>query len=94
MLTSEDRGVFLYTKCIAFREEVLGEKRPDTLESMRNLAGLYHHMQRYDEALPLCTKCLALREEVLGEKHPDAFRCMNYLALLYIYMGRYDEALI
>ncbi|KAJ9134824.1 hypothetical protein NKR19_g8515 [Coniochaeta hoffmannii] len=56
-------------KAYAFRRQVLGEKHPDTIESMEYLATTYHAQRRYDEDGKLKVEVLALRREVLGEKH-------------------------
>jgi hypothetical protein len=60
---------------------VLGEKHPDTIWSMANLAATYHSQGRYGEAEPMKIKVLELRREVLGEEHPDSLQTMHDLAL-------------
>ncbi|OBS16801.1 hypothetical protein FPOA_12610 [Fusarium poae] len=72
--------------------EVLGEKHPDTIWSMAELAATYHNQGRYDEAEEISVKVLDLRREVLGEKHPDTIWSMAELAATYHNQGRYDEA--
>ncbi|KAH7111892.1 P-loop containing nucleoside triphosphate hydrolase protein [Dactylonectria estremocensis] len=74
------------------RQEVLGEKHPDTISSMASLATTYHNQGRYDEAEALKDCALDLRREVLGEKHPDTISSMASLATTYNAQGRYDEA--
>lgn len=61
------------------RREVLGEKHPDTIRSMADLAATYHAQGRYGEAEPMFIKVLELRREVLGEKHPDTIWSMAEL---------------
>ena len=73
--------------------EVLGERHPDTLTSMNNLAYLYQSQGDYEQALPLYQKANTLSMEVLGERHPDTLRSMNNLALLYDSQGDYEQAL-
>ncbi|KAH8649570.1 hypothetical protein BGZ61DRAFT_487953, partial [Ilyonectria robusta] len=70
---------------------VLGEKHPDTIRSMGELATTYHAQGRYDEAEEISVKVLELRREVLGEKHPDTIESMGSLATTYHAQGRYDE---
>ncbi|RYO85585.1 hypothetical protein DL764_009145 [Monosporascus ibericus] len=74
------------------RREVLGEKHPDTIRSMADLATTYHQQGRYDKAEPIKIEALELRREVLGEKHPDTIWSMAELATTYNAQGRYDEA--
>ncbi|KAK4206246.1 hypothetical protein QBC37DRAFT_476988 [Rhypophila decipiens] len=74
------------------RREVLGEKHPDTIRSMADLATTYHAQGRYAEAEPMKINVLDLRREVLGEKHPDTIGSMAELAATYHQQGRYAEA--
>ncbi|KAH7184094.1 P-loop containing nucleoside triphosphate hydrolase protein [Fusarium oxysporum] len=74
------------------RRKVLGEKHPDTIRSMADLAATYHAQGRHDEDEEIAVKVLELRREVLGEKHPDTIRSMAALATTYHEQGRYDEA--
>ncbi|KAJ4094509.1 hypothetical protein NW760_012662 [Fusarium oxysporum] len=74
------------------RRVVLGEKHPDTINSMMSLAAACHEQGRYNEAQGICREALELRREVLGEKHPDTISSMASLAATYHAQGRYDEA--
>ncbi|KAH8729983.1 hypothetical protein BGZ61DRAFT_530108 [Ilyonectria robusta] len=78
-------------RAFALRRGVLGEKHPDTIRSMGELATTYHAQGRYDEAEEISVKVLELRREVLGEKHPDTIESMGSLATTYHAQGRYDE---
>ncbi|EWZ28037.1 hypothetical protein FOZG_18263 [Fusarium oxysporum Fo47] len=75
------------------RRKVLGEKHPDTIRSLADLATTYRQRGRYDEAERFKDEVLDLRRELLGEKHPDTIRSMAELATTYHAQGRYDEAL-
>ncbi|KAH7490511.1 hypothetical protein FOMA001_g2273 [Fusarium oxysporum f. sp. matthiolae] len=79
-------------RILDLRREVLGEKHPDTIWSMADLAVTYHAQGRYDEAERLKDEALELRREVVGEKHPDTIKSMADLAATYHGQGRYDEA--
>lgn len=46
-----------------------GEKDPQTLTSLNNLAAIYHGMNHMDEAEALYFRVLALQQEVLEEKY-------------------------
>ncbi|KAH6842448.1 hypothetical protein B0I37DRAFT_329709 [Chaetomium sp. MPI-CAGE-AT-0009] len=74
------------------RQEVQGERHPDTLRAMQCLASTYHMQGRYTEAQPMMIKVLALRWEVLGERHPGTLSTMGNLAITYYQQGRYTEA--
>ncbi|SLM38770.1 violaceus kinesin [Lasallia pustulata] len=86
---------------LELRKEVLGEKHPDTIYSMADLAATYHqqdlaatyHQQgRSKEAEEIYVEVLELRKEVLGEKHPDTIHSMADLAATYHQQGRSKEA--
>jgi CHAT domain-containing protein/TPR repeat protein len=74
-------------------KEVFGEKHPNTLASMNDLALIYHDIGRLSEALLLSEKCYRLSKDVLKEKHPAALTSINNLALIYQTIGRLYEAL-
>jgi tetratricopeptide (TPR) repeat protein len=82
----------LYKRALAIREEVLGEKHPDTAQSLNNLGLLYKIQGKYAEAELLYERALAIYEEVLGEKHHDTALSLNNLAGLYYTQGKYAEA--
>jgi hypothetical protein len=71
---------------------VLGEKHPDTIWSMAELAATYHAQGRYDEVEEISVKVLDLRREVVGEKHRDTIWSMASLAATYHAQRRYKEA--
>ncbi|OAD22723.1 repeat:Kinesin light chain, partial [Candidatus Thiomargarita nelsonii] len=72
---------------------MLGEKHPDTLESLGNLAMIYYEFGRESDALPLSEKGYRLMKEVLGEKHPETLTSLNNLAVIYQDLGRLSDAL-
>lgn len=84
----------VFVELLEKRKKVLGEKHPDTLESMNNLAVVYQSQGHYLKAMGLIEQALLLTKEVLGEKHEDTLRCMANLAVNYQYLGRYQEALV
>lgn len=69
-----------------------GEKHPDTLLAMANLAATYYDQQRYDKAVKLDVDVLNLRREILGDEHPDTILARENLTATYEAQGRYDEA--
>jgi len=74
------------------RKRKLGEKHPDTIRSMADLAVTYHAQGRYKESEKIDVEVLALRRDVLGEKHPDTIESMASLAATYYAQGRYKES--
>ncbi len=87
------------TKDIIFAEKTyqrslssLGEKHPETLKIMNNLAGMYYYRLDYKKAELLFLKSFQVTKEILGEKHPETLRIMNNLAGMYHSQGIYDKA--
>ncbi|KAI4247881.1 MAG: hypothetical protein L6R42_009493 [Xanthoria sp. 1 TBL-2021] len=74
------------------RKAVLGERHPDTLISMGNLALTYGHQGRWKEAKELEVAALEIRKRVLGEEHPHTLISMGNLASTYLHQGRWKEA--
>jgi len=48
----------LYSKCLEFREAVLGESDAETLRMVNSLAKLFMNEGKYDEAEILLIRCL------------------------------------
>jgi tetratricopeptide (TPR) repeat protein len=83
----------LAEKAFKIINEILGEKHPDTLTSLNNLAGIYQTIGQLSEALPLFEKSYRLHKEVLGEKHPSTLRSLNNLVGIYQTIGQLSKAL-
>ncbi|KAL8389250.1 hypothetical protein RB599_011041 [Gaeumannomyces hyphopodioides] len=79
-------------KVYELQKKILGDKHPDTLRSMANLATTYHGQEKYNEAEKVEAEVLALQRDTLGDKHPDTLRSMSNLALTYHGQKRYNEA--
>jgi hypothetical protein len=67
---------------LARRRKELGDKHPDTLQSMTNLARLLQAQGKLREAQPLFRKALRGRRDVLGKEHADTLTSMTQLAQL------------
>ncbi|RAQ98585.1 kinesin light chain 3 [Stemphylium lycopersici] len=84
------------------RRRVLGDKDPDTLTSMdelasacykqADLASTYKSQGRWKEAEELEVKVIKVRKTVLGKEHPNTLISMGDLALTYSNQGRWKEA--
>jgi serine/threonine protein kinase len=79
-------------RAVKLRREQLGEEHPDTLHSLRRLAGLYWSQGRYKESGKLLEKALLISQRVLGIEHITTLGIISGLTTEYIEMGRYDEA--
>jgi nucleoside phosphorylase/tetratricopeptide (TPR) repeat protein len=62
------------------RKLLLGQKNPDTLVIMNNLAQALSKQGNYAEAERIHRQTLALREKVLSPEHPDTLVSMSNLA--------------
>ena len=71
---------------------MLGERHPDTADSLNNLAELLRSQGDYAAAKPLYEQALAIRKAVLGERHPDTATSLNNLAVLLQAQGDYAAA--
>ncbi len=75
------------------QERALGKYHPDTLQTVSDLAQLYHRVQRRtDEAEVLYKRALWGRERALGKDHPDTIESVNDLAWFYEDQDRDAEA--
>ena len=72
---------------LAIRQAVLGERHPDTAESLNNLAELLRSQGDSAAAKPLYEQALAIRKAALGERHPDTATSLNNLAGLFYRRG-------
>jgi hypothetical protein len=54
------------------KKRVLGNRHPDTLRSIANLAFTLHSQAHREEALALMETCFQSRQQVLGEQYPDS----------------------
>lgn len=79
-------------RVVELRRQALGEENPDTLVSLRNLAGLYHGQTRYGQSEALYSKVLEIQGRVLPKDHPDLVESMLELATVYGDEGKYAQA--
>jgi Tetratricopeptide repeat len=70
------------------RKRVLGEKHPDTLISIGNLASTYRNQGRWKKDEELEVQVMEMRKRVLGEEHPNTLISMANLASTYRYQER------
>ncbi len=75
------------------RTTELGEKHPDTLDCMNNLAAAYQHAGQMSKALPMFEDAFATTLEVRGEEHEDTLNSLFNLAGAYFKGRQYDQAI-
>ncbi len=71
---------------------MLGEKHPDTIRAMVNLAINYHNQGCYTKAEKLEEEVLTLRQQTLRVGHPSIKVAIQNLSATYKAQGRHDEA--
>jgi eukaryotic-like serine/threonine-protein kinase len=87
------QAIPLFVKARETRKSLLGDDRPDILESTNNLAIGYQNDGKLDLALPLLEETLKLRKAKQGADHLDTLMSMNNLAAGYHAAGKLDLAL-
>ncbi|PVF92032.1 hypothetical protein CPB86DRAFT_718245, partial [Serendipita vermifera] len=70
----------LEIKVLEMRQEILGERHPDTIKASNNLALTYQKLGRLMEAKELSQKAYELAKAVLGENHPHSLQINETLA--------------
>ncbi|KAL7930217.1 P-loop containing nucleoside triphosphate hydrolase protein [Trichoderma chlorosporum] len=79
-------------RAIDLRRKVLGERHPQTLESLASLAAAYHYQGQHEKAKICYNEVWKSRGQTLGERHPDTLRAMSLLGNVYQSHGEYKEA--
>ncbi|WP_051463628.1 CHAT domain-containing tetratricopeptide repeat protein [Leptolyngbya sp. PCC 6406] len=83
----------LAEEALRIRQAQLGERHPDVVITLNNLAVLYGAQGNYTAALPLLQRALNIYETALGESHPNVAISLNNLAELYRIQGNYAAAI-
>lgn len=87
-----DAAHFQFAAALRIRREVLGPDRPETAESLANLALLQGDQGQADVAEEGFEKALETMRGSLGEVHPRTLSIANDLAILLMNRGKLDEA--
>lgn len=83
----------LFSTLLRRRERLLGENHPDVVRARIDLANLYRHIDRFDEAEKLCAAALAqLKAAETEEGNPDLLRCMSHLSTIYLARDKLPQA--
>jgi hypothetical protein len=73
-----DEAEAMHRQTLQLREEVLGQRHPDTLTSIYCLAYLLQNRKDYDNSSALYQKASSGFEEVLGIDHPTTLACSKH----------------
>ncbi|KAK5710750.1 hypothetical protein LTR17_018731 [Elasticomyces elasticus] len=78
----------LQLEVIAADRERLGPEHPDTLVSLNNLANIYMHQGRFEEAVGLQRDALAISQRVNGQTHENTLTLKENLANTLVHQGQ------
>jgi Flp pilus assembly protein TadD len=82
----------LHEQVLAARRRLLGDRHPNTLTSIGNLAGTLSAQGDLDGARRLQEEDLRASQRVLGRKHPNTLIAMNNLAQILLAQGDLEGA--
>jgi tetratricopeptide (TPR) repeat protein/CHAT domain-containing protein len=82
----------LAREALDIRHKILGEKHPETAQSLFNLGAQYQALHQLRQAEDCYLRAWDIHKEVLGEKHPRYADSLNSLASLYHDLGEYGRA--
>jgi tetratricopeptide (TPR) repeat protein len=77
-----DEAEHIEVQVLELQKEVLGEKHPDTITAMANLAATWQQQGRSDKAEQLKAQAVELRKDILGNKHLDTGAATEDLAYI------------
>ncbi|MBQ9745208.1 MAG: tetratricopeptide repeat protein [Clostridia bacterium] len=76
-----------------YYKEEKGEKHPDTLRTLHNLAYTYGKLGEHRKEAQLEEKVYELRCKILGDEHPSTLTSLSNLAATYSDLGEHRKAL-
>jgi hypothetical protein len=79
-------------RVLELQRRSLGERNPETLAAMNDLAMLYQRQGKYAESESLEAKAIETRRRMLGERDPRLLIEMGNLAYLYMAEGKFAAA--
>jgi tetratricopeptide (TPR) repeat protein len=88
-----DEAIPFFEKTLDTRLEKLGEKHPDTLSAMVNLAEAYVNIERFERAVQIYDRVVSIREKELGANHRDTTGAMHALGHVHLQAKNYPEAI-
>ena len=93
----ESLGLFskaesLLSRSAGIRKRILGAKNPETLRSMKDLAGVLDEESRFPEAEKMSRETMESRRQTLGAEHRETLESTSQLAQILNNEGRFPEA--
>jgi len=82
----------LYKACFDEAVTCLGDKHPDILKLMLDIANNCFYQAKFSEAEQRMKKCLDKHVEVLGENHPETLGVAFCLAAVLLQLKKYKES--
>ena len=87
------RGLEIHQQVYRARRRILGEKHPDTLNSMREMAWFHLRLGNHQQAMEMATQAHLLLQEVMGEQSMAAVDAQNVLTQIYNATQAYAQAI-
>ena len=81
----------LLERALAINEAKARQDENKLATSLNNLASLYEHLGRFDDAEGLYRRALTIEEALLGPDHPEVAKCLDDVAKLYDHQGRVED---
>ena len=79
-------------RALAIRRRVLGDRNPDTMDTLNNVGIDEYYLGHYDEAQKAFAEVLRLRREEFGNENRETLGAMANLSATYEVQGHYPEA--
>ena len=86
-------AVSFYEAALVIRERLLGDRHPDTAESLNQLGMSFYDLGQYEKARSAYQRALDVWRDTLGESNPSTAAAWNNLASVYDHMGDKPKAL-
>ncbi|KAL8823328.1 MAG: hypothetical protein Q9191_005959 [Dirinaria sp. TL-2023a] len=87
-----EAATILNSRSLKTREEIFGEKHPDTLWTAHNQAAILMSRFKYHECEEMLRQTMQLAENGLGKEHPFTLTSRTFLAVMLGAQGKYDKA--
>lgn len=76
----------------SIRFEVLGPSHADTIDTLNNMAGVYFHLGKLNEARQAYFEVWTMRQAVFGTNHPSVAVTAHALGGVHLRLGQAEEA--
>ena len=86
-------ALVVHEKVLALRRRVMGEKHPDTILSMYQLAVSYLRLKRFEKSDSLIANALSMAKEILGPGSTTTIMLMHDYAHALARKGKVEEAI-